>query len=382
MTIIFIPAETRDGEKRVAGTPSSVKRLVQNGFEVIVEQGAGLKASILDRDFESAGAKIISSTAEGAGIADIVTMVNPPERDAVSKFKEGSSFIGFIYPHQHEDLLSTFCSRKVSAFAMESIPRITRAQKLDALSSQSNIAGYQAVLLAAQACPKIFPQMTTAAGTLPAARVVIIGAGVAGLQAIATARRLGAVVEVSDVRPAVKEQVQSLGAIYIDVPSSDLMETKGGYAKEASAEFLKKQGEITKEHLKRADAVICSALVPGKKAPVIISAETVGEMKAGSVIIDMAAEQGGNCALTVPGETVTPNGVIIIGAFNLPSQKAFHSSEVYGRNILNLLLDQLDKEKKFGWKFDDEVVDCALLTHQGEIRSAKSSVDAPISANK
>lgn len=368
MTSIFIPVELRDGETRVSATPSTVKKLVQFGFSVLVENGAGRRASITDEDYQASGAQIVPSFSDGAAKADITTMINPPTVDQIAQLTEGSSFIGFIYPGQHPDLIERFATKKITAFAMELIPRITRAQKLDALSSQSNIAGYQAVLLAAAHSPKIFPQMTTAAGTLPAARVVVMGAGVAGLQAIATARRLGAVVEVSDVRPAVKEQVQSLGAQFIDIPTDASMETKGGYAKEASADFLKKQEEITREHLRKADAVICTALIPGKKAPVLISAETVAMMKPGCVIVDMAAEQGGNCALSEAGKTVLKHDVTIVGAVNMPAQKPLHSSEVYAKNILNLLSDQLDKQKNFAWNMADEVVIASLVTAQGEIK--------------
>lgn len=366
MTCVFIAAESREGELRVSATPSTVKRLVKSGFSISVQHDGGLGSFISDKDFEEAGACVVASFEDGVRGADIVTSVNCLSDEQVKQMKEGATMMSFVYPHQREGFLNLACSRKVGIFAMELIPRITRAQKYDALSSQNSIAGYQAVLLAAVHSPKIFPQMTTAAGTLPAARVVVMGAGVAGLQAIATAKkRLGAIVEVSDVRPAVKEQVESLGAQFIDVPTDASMETKGGYAREATAEFLKRQEDITREHLKRADVVICTALVPGKKAPVLISADTVYMMKSGCVIVDMAAEQGGNCALTQAGKIIMEGGVTIVGSINLPSQKPLHSSELYAKNISSLLLDQCTKDKGFAWNMEDEVVKAAMIAYGG-----------------
>ncbi|MBX2860354.1 MAG: Re/Si-specific NAD(P)(+) transhydrogenase subunit alpha [Vampirovibrio sp.] len=370
MVTVFIPKETAEGETRVAATPATVKRLVQNQFTVLIETHAGEKAFLNDSAYQAEGATIVGSAAEGFGQADLVAMVNTPTTDQVHQMKSGATIISFIYAVRSHDLVNTLKDKGINAYAMDSIPRISRAQKLDALSSQSNLAGYKAVLLAAAELPKIFPLLMTAAGTIRPAKVVIMGAGVAGLQAIATAKRLGAVVEVSDIRPAVKEQVQSLGATYIEVPSEENLETEGGYAKEASEAFLKKQAEVTRAHLVDADVIITTALIPGKPAPVLVKEDVVKDMRDGSVIVDLAAEQGGNCELTEKGQTVERHGVKIMGILNLPGTLPLNASEIYAKNILNVIEDNLNKEKQFNWNFEDEIVDQAMVVYQGDIRHA------------
>ncbi|HZA15267.1 MAG TPA: NAD(P) transhydrogenase subunit alpha, partial [Myxococcaceae bacterium] len=308
----------------------------------------------------------VSDGAGALAAADIVLRVTPPlpQETAV---KAGAIVIGFFAPHRNLDAIRGLVRSGATSLSMELVPRIARAQKMDALSSQSNVAGYKAVLLAASSLPKYFPLLMTAAGTIQPARVVILGGGVAGLQALATARKLGAVVEVSDVRPAVKEQVQSLGGKFIDLPMAESGEGAGGYAKEVSAEFLRKQQEIVRQRILQADVVITTALVPGRPAPKLVPAETVRGMRAGSVIVDLAAEQGGNCELTVPGETVVREGVTLIGHPNLPATVPHDASVVYARNVLEVVLLITQKgEKKLN--LDDEVVRAMLLTHGGEVR--------------
>jgi len=369
MTIVFIPKERRAGETRVAAVPATVKRLVQAKCSVLVEHSAGVASFVLDTDFETSGAEIVSDYETGATRADVVLAVNALEVTQVDSLKEGAFVVSFLYAESDEVLLRKFIEKKVSVIAINKVPRITRAQKLDALSSQSNLAGYKAVLLGAAQCPKMFPLMMTAAGTIRPARVVILGAGVAGLQAIATAKRLGAIVEVSDIRPIVKEQVQSLGAEFIEVPTDEDLETEGGYAKEASPEFLKKQSEITQRHIIAADVVITTALIPGRPAPRLISADVVEQMRNGAVIVDLAAEQGGNCELTAPGEICVQHGVTIVGTLNLAGTLPINASELYARNLLNLVLDQF-KDGELVWDLDDEVIDQSLLIHCGGVRDA------------
>lgn len=370
MVSIFVPKEIAPNETRVAATPATVKRYSQDGFSVLVESGAGAGSYISDAQFEAEGAKIVSSASEGYAQADLVFMVNPPSPEQIGQMKAGATVISYLFPMKNTELVQALKNHNINAYAMDIVPRITRAQKLDALSSQSNLAGYKAVLLAAAELPKMFPMLMTAAGTIRPSKVVIMGAGVAGLQAIATAKRLGALVEVSDVRPAVKEQVQSLGGTFIEVPTDETMETSGGYAREATPEFLKKQAEITRKHLVEADVIITTALVPGKPAPKLVAEDVVQEMRDGSVIVDLAAEQGGNCELTVPGETVVKHGVKIIGTLNLPGTLPMNASDMYAKNILNAILDNLDKQKNFAWNFGDEIVDTAMVVYNGEIRHA------------
>lgn len=367
MVSIFVPKEVLPGETRVAAMPATVKRYVQDGFTLNIEAGAGLGSFVSDTEYEAVGATIVDASA-GYASADLVLLVNVPTAGQINQMKADTTIISFLYPVKNTDIVQLLQESKVNIYAMDAIPRISRAQKLDALSSQSNLAGYKAVLLAAAELPKIFPMLMTASGTIRPAKVVVMGAGVAGLQAIATAKRLGALVEVSDIRPAVKEQVQSLGATFIEVPTSESMETAGGYAREATPEFLKKQAEITRKHLVEADAIITTALVPGKPAPKLILEDVVKEMRSGSVIVDLAAEQGGNCELTVPGQVTEKHGVKIIGTLNLPGTIPINSSDMYAKNILNVILDNLDKKKNFAWNFEDEIVDNAMVVYNGEIR--------------
>lgn len=368
MVAIFVPKETTDGETRVAATPATVKRMVQDGLTVYVQTGAGEGSFVHDDQYRAEGATLVQSPQEGYQQADLVFMVNVPAVEQIKQMKPGTSVVSYLYPVQNKHVVEVLQQQNINAFAMDVIPRISRAQKLDALSSQSNLAGYKAVILAAAELPKIFPLLMTAAGTIRPAKVVVIGAGVAGLQAIATAKRLGAVVEVSDVRPAVKEQVESLGAVYIEVPTDESMETAGGYAREATPEFLKRQAEITRQHFVEADVIISTALVPGKPAPKLIAEDVVKDMRTGSVIVDLAAEQGGNCELTVPGQVVVRHGVKIMGILNLPGSVPVNASEMYAKNVLNVILDNLDKDKRFAWNFEDEVVDQAMVVYNGEIR--------------
>jgi NAD(P) transhydrogenase subunit alpha len=320
-----------------------VRHYVKAGLEVHVENGAGAASGIPDADFEAAGAKLSGDAKALFGEADIVLKMNPPVmRDDLGAheadlLKEGSLLVSFLYATLNPETVEKLAARKVMAFAMEMVPRITRAQKMDALSSQSNIAGYKAVVIAANHLKRLFPMLMTAAGTIKPARVVILGAGVAGLQAIATAKRLGAIVEVNDVRPAVKEQVESLGGRFIDMPTPEDAEDKGGYAKDLGEEFLAKQREILAQHIAQSDVVITTALIPGKPAPRLVSEDMVKGMRPGSVVVDLAAVMGGNCELTEAGATVTKHDVVIVGEKNVPGLVPFHSSEMYSRNVLEVV---------------------------------------------
>ncbi|MEY4512024.1 MAG: hypothetical protein RLZZ450_4146 [Pseudomonadota bacterium] len=372
MLKVFVPKERRAGETRVAATPDTVKKLVKENIEVLVETNAGAAASFLDKAYEAAGAKLITDTKEAWATSDIVLKVteaadNPElgkhEADAL---KPGAILVGLMSPHRNVDMVRRLVANKVSTLAMELVPRITRAQSMDVLSSQANIAGYKAVLLAAANLPKYFPLLMTAAGTIQPARVVIMGAGVAGLSAIATARRLGAVVEVSDIRPAVKEQVKSLGAKFIDLPDLESGEGQGGYAKEMSAEFIAKQQAILKARIAQADVVITTALIPGRPAPRLVTADMVEAMKPGSVIVDLAVEQGGNCELSELNKTVIKHGVKIIGEANIAASLPYDASTLFSRNVLALLL-LIAKGGELKLDVNDEVIKGTLLTHNGEI---------------
>jgi NAD(P) transhydrogenase subunit alpha len=372
MLKVFVPRERRAGETRVAATPDTVKKLVKENIEVLVETHAGAAASFLDSAYEAAGAKLISDAKEAWATADIVLKVteaadNPElgkhEADAL---KSGAILVGLMSPHRNVDMVRRLVANKVSTLAMELVPRITRAQSMDVLSSQANIAGYKAVLLAAANLPKYFPLLMTAAGTIQPARVVIMGAGVAGLSAIATARRLGAVVEVSDIRPAVKEQVKSLGAKFIDLPDLESGEGQGGYAKEMSPEFIAKQQAVLKARIAQADVVITTALIPGRPAPRLVTADMVEAMKPGSVIVDLAVEQGGNCELSEPNKTVIKHGVKIIGEANLAASLPYDASILFSRNVLALLL-LIAKGGELKLDVNDEVIKGTLLTHDGAI---------------
>jgi NAD(P) transhydrogenase subunit alpha len=366
MLDVWVVRERQPGETRVAATPETVRRMVKEGLRVAVEAGAGEAAYFQDSKYEEAGARVVADGVGALAAADVVLRVAPPHpREA--GVKAGAMVIGFFAPNRNLDAIRALLQNGGTALSMELVPRIARAQKMDALSSQSNVAGYKAVLLAAATLPKYFPLLMTAAGTIQPARVVILGGGVAGLQALATARKLGAIVEVSDIRPAVKEQVQSLGGKFIELPMTESGEGTGGYAKEVSAEFLRKQQEIVRQRILQSDVVITTALVPGRPAPKLVPAETVRGMHPGSVIVDLAAEQGGNCELTVPGETVVRDGVTLIGHANLPATVPHDASVVYARNVLEVLLLVTHKgEKKLN--LDDEIVQAMLLTHGGEVR--------------
>ncbi|MCA8938821.1 MAG: Re/Si-specific NAD(P)(+) transhydrogenase subunit alpha [Planctomycetes bacterium] len=367
MPTLFIPKELRAGENRVAASPATVKKLVSLGFTIEVEAGASAASFISDEALTKAGAKIVSDKAAALSSCDLLVKINVPEAEEIQGMKEGATLVSFLWPMENQEIVKQLVEKKISAFAMDAIPRITRAQKDDARSSQDNLAGYKAVLLAAAKLPKIFPMLMTAAGTIRPAKVVIIGAGVAGLQAIATAKRLGAIVEVSDVRPEVKEQVQSLGAHYIEVEGAEGAGS-GGYAKELSEEAKAKQAAVLHKHLIEADVIITTALIPYRPAPKLVSEQVVKEMRDGSVIVDLAAERGGNCELTVPGKEATRHGVTIFGAVNLTTTMPLNASELYAKNVENILADATHKEHGFRWDFEDEIVAGSMITHQGEVR--------------
>lgn len=363
---IGVPKEIVAGERRVALVPQAVAKLVEAGFEVQVESGAGEGSFFADEAYKEAGASIVAGPQETYD-ADVVFKVRKPELSEVDVMREGSVLIGFLEPLTSPDLVKKLAERKVSAFAMETVPRISRAQKMDALSSQANIAGYKAALIAANSLAKFFPMSMTAAGTVPPARALVIGAGVAGLQAIATCRRLGARVEAFDIRLAVKEEVQSLGAKFIEIELEEKeLEDAGGYGKELSEESKQREQEVLAEHIKASDIVITTAAVPGKAAPRIIEEDAVKGMKAGSVIVDLASEMGGNCALTEAGKTVVKHGVIIHGPLNLFSEMAVDASTLYSRNI-TALFNEFVKEGQLNLDFEDEVVSGSCVTHNGEI---------------
>ncbi len=362
--ILGIPKETAPGEQRVALVPDLVPKLTAAGLEVVVEPGAGAAAGYPDPAYREKGARLEPAA---LATADVVLKVQPPAEAEVGSLKEGATLIGFLQPYTNLAGIRALAARKVTAFAMEFMPRITRAQAMDALSAMSTVAGYKAVLMAANRLPKFFPLLMTAAGTLTPARVFVIGAGVAGLQAIGTARRLGAVVEAYDTRPAVREQVESLGAKFVEfgLETRDA-EAKTGYAKAQSEEFYQRQRQLMGRRVAEADVVITTALVPGKRAPVLITEDMVGGMRPGSVIVDLAAEQGGNCALTRPGQEAVAHGVVIFGPINLPSTVAYHASQMYARNVTSYAL-HLVREGKLRLDLDDELTRGPLVTHQGEV---------------
>ena len=363
---ICIPKETKLFENRVAITPDVVKTLQKVGFECYVEKYAGVNSNFLDESYTHAGATLVSDPVQLYGQADVVLKVNAPTPAEARLMKDGAILISFLYAYTVPELVQVLREKQISAFSMDAVPRISRAQKMDALSSQANLGGYKAVLLGANALGKIFPLMMTAAGTITPAKVLIFGAGVAGLQAIATARRLGAVVEVTDVRPETKEQVESLGGRFLEVKSDESVKTEGGYAKEVSAEYLQKQQELIKSRIVDADLVITTALVIGKKAPVLVTEDMVRSMKPGSVIVDMAVESGGNCAISEINETVVKHHVTIIGESNLPALLPVNASELYARNISTLLLHLATKEG-FKWEMDEEITKGSLITHKGDL---------------
>lgn len=363
---IAVAKETKPYEKRVALTPDVVKSLIKAGFSCIIESGAGISSNYPDETYRQAGAAISLLKTDLYNQADILLKVNAPAGEELQWLKPGTALISFLYAYTQPELIKVLLQKQVSAFAMDAVPRISRAQKMDALSSQANLAGYKAVLLGANHLAKIFPLMMTAAGTITPAKVLIFGAGVAGLQAIATAKRLGAVVEVTDVRPETKEQVESLGGRFLEVKTSEAIKTEGGYAREVSAEYLQKQKELVAKHVAEADIVITTALVMGKKAPVLISEDMVKTMKPGAVIVDMAVESGGNCALSELNQTVVKHGVTIIGESNLPAHLAMNASDLYARNISTLLLHLANKDG-FKWEMEEEITKGSLITHKGEL---------------
>ncbi len=371
---IAVAKENELGEFRVAQVPDTVSRLVKQGFEVLVEAGAGMGAGYEDADYEAVGATVITNPAQLWGEADILLKVNPPNKQdgllEVDWLKPGASLISFLNPLDDPSITQQLAQRQVTAFSMELIPRSTRAQSMDALSSQANIAGYKAVLLAAASLPRIFPMMTTAAGTIPPAKVVVLGAGVAGLQAIATARRLGAVVDAFDIRPTVAEQVQSVGGNFIEINLEETTEAEGGYAKQVSGDTQELIRRGLSSYIAKADVVITTAQVPGKAAPLLITEDMVAQMKSGSVIVDLAAESGGNCACSEAGKNVTSHGVTIIGLTNLPGTVPVNTSQMYAKNLLNLV-KHLVKDGELELDFADDITNSACVTHGGEIRNER-----------
>ena len=362
---IAVAKEIDPAEPRVAASPDTVKKFKALGVEVAVEPGAGIKSGLPDSEFTAAGATV---SADAVKDADIVIKVKRPEASELGQYKHGALVIAIMDPYGNEAALKTMADAGVSAFAMELMPRITRAQVMDVLSSQANLAGYRSVIEAAEAFGRAFPMMMTAAGTVPAAKLFVMGVGVAGLQAIATARRLGAIVTATDVRPAVKEQVESLGAKFIAVEDEEFKqaETAGGYAKEMSKEYQAAQAELLTDHIAKQDIVITTALIPGRPAPKLVSAAQVRSMRAGSVIYDLAAERGGNCELSRPGETIVENGVKIMAPLNIAGRTAATTSSLYAKNLLAFVETLISKEtKQLAINWDDELVKATALTRDG-----------------
>ncbi len=372
---IAVAKEVEVGERRVALVPETVARLVKQGYQIQVEAGAGDRAYFTDDQYTAAGATVVTDAAALWGEAEVVLKVSPlQEREdgqsELNLLKPGSVLISFLDPFGQPEQIQQIADRQITAFSMEMIPRTSRAQSMDALSSQAALAGYKATLLAAAALPKFFPMLTTAAGTIRPAKVFVIGAGVAGLQAIATARRLGAMVEAFDIRPAVKEEVQSLGAKFVEVALEEETVAAGGYAKEVSEAAKLRTQEAIAEHVKTADAVITTAQVPGKVAPLLVTADMIAQMQPGSVIVDLAADQGGNCAGTAAGKDVVFQGVTIMGPINLPASLPIHASQMYAKNI-STLLQHLSLEGNLNLDFADDITDSACVTHAGAIRNER-----------
>ena len=367
---IAVPRETAEAERRVSLNPAAVQQLIADGNEVLVQAGAGEGSFISDQEYSEAGARVVPDAAALYGEADMVLRVGRPTDEELEMLRDGSVLIGTLGVLSNPELARKLAQRGVTAISMDAIPRITRAQSMDSLSSMSTVAGYKAVLLAAARLPKFMPLLTTAAGTVRPARVLVFGAGVAGLMAIGTARRLGAVVEATDVRPVVKEQVQSLGATFLEVEMTDEekanAQTAGGYAQEMSEDYKRRQAELIASRVGDADVVITTALIPGRPAPKLITAEMVRSMRPGSVIVDLAAEAGGNTELTRPNEEVVENGVTIIGLTNLPATMPLHATQMYARNVLTLVRS-LVKKGDLNLEFDDEIVKGATITHGGKV---------------
>jgi proton-translocating NAD(P)+ transhydrogenase subunit alpha len=367
--IVGVPTERAPGEHRVALTPDAVQRLAQRDLTVLLEPGAGAGASLLDDAYREAGAEIASSDEDVYTRADIVVRIGRVEPAEVTALRSGTVLVGYLRPLTDPELVQALTSAGVTGFSMEAVPRVTRAQRMDSLSSQATVSGYRAVILAAEALPKFYPMLMTAAGTVPPAKVLVLGAGVAGLQAIATARRLGAVVSAFDTRPAVKEQVQSLGAAFVEL-EMEMGEAQDarGYATVLSESQLEEQQRLLERHIADSDVVVTTALVPGKPAPRLIPAAVVERMRTGSVIVDLAAETGGNCELTEPGEVVERHGVKLIGTLNLPSGMPLHASQMYARNI-QAVLEHLVVDGALTFDFDDEITADAVVTHEGRVTS-------------
>ncbi len=370
MLTAFIPRETLPGETRASATPDSVKRLVKAGLAIQVERGAGLGASISDAAFEQAGAGIITDAGAGYTSADLVLKLHPPALEEAARMRAGAALISFIHAYRNLELIEKLRDARITTFAMDAIPRLSRAQKMDALSSQANIAGYKAILMAADTVGKLFPMLMTAAGTIRPAHVVVLGAGVAGLQAIATAKRLGALVEAGDVRPAVKEEVESLGARFIEPPALDgEIADKDGYAREQTDEYLKRQRETVRSRIVAADVVVTTASIPGKPAPKLVTADMVREMREGSVVVDLAIETGGNCELSERDTVVCSGGVTIIARENVPALVPVDATAMYSRNVLNVV-EALLKDGTLVFDLEDELVAGSLITHNGEVLHA------------
>jgi len=367
-----VPKEADHYETRVAMVPDTVKALIKKGHAVVVQTGAGLTASISDADFAAAGATIAADWNGVLSGCDCLLRIQPFSESEVAALPEGKAVIGFLAPARNTALVQALAKKRITSFSMDAIPRITRAQSMDALSSMATVAGYKAVLLAASHLPKFIPMLTTAAGTIRPSKVLILGAGVAGLQAIATARRIGAIVEAYDVRPAAKEQVKSLGATFVEAPVANDSETKGGYAKEVSAEVLAQQRKLLHEHVAAADIVITTAQVPGKPAPRLVTKEMVAAMKAGSVIVDLAAETGGNCELTEPGLVATKNNITIIGLKNLPATVPLDASRMLARNFMAFILE-ITKDKEFTFDWKNEIFRETCITLNGEVNQKRSN---------
>ncbi len=375
--ILGIPKEILENETRVAAIPATVKQYISAGFDVKIESGAGLKSQITDDDFKEAGAEILSDASSVFNSSDMILKVNSPTDDELAMIKDGSSYISFFQTMKETSKVTALKDKKVTAYSMHLIPRTTLAQKMDALSSQTNIAGYKAVIIGASHIDKYMPLLMTAAGTISPAKVLILGAGVAGLSAIATAKRLGSQVEASDVRPEVKEQVESLGAKFLEVKSdSDDGVGEGGYAKETSEDYKKKQAELLAERVADSDIVVTTALIPGRPAPILISDEMVKSMRSGSVVMDLAAENGGNCSLTKPDELVNIDGVLVDGTVNLAGTMSVHASQLYAKNVSAFILHGYDKEKK-EFNLEDEIMTGSMFVHNGEIvdERTKSAVE-------
>lgn len=362
---IYVVKETRQAEKRVALTPAVASQFIKQGYTCLVESKAGYASNFDDEAYATAGCTIVHNKADGFAQCDIVIKVNAPTPEEIGMMKDGTVLVSYIYHLFNPGLVKQLAAQGISAFSMDAMPRISRAQSMDALSSQNNLAGYKAVILGADSMARIFPLMMTAAGTVTPCRVLIFGAGVAGLQAVATAKRLGSIVEVTDVRPETKEQVESLGGKFIEVKGEGV-QVEGGYAKDVSADYLQKQKEAVNKSLAQADLVITTALVAGKKAPVLITEDQVKLMKLGSVIVDMAVEQGGNCAISELDRTVVKHGVSIIGQSNLPSTLAQNASELYAKNIYNFLT-HLSAKDGMKWEMEEEITRGTLITHRQQV---------------